>query len=609
MADAIYEAPQRLDERWPVLRLFRTARRAVDFKHLLLGLIGVAAAYVSGLVIDRVWVGAGGGVAVMLDDGRPQSELYAYSELSRAEFALSREALLQRYREAAERAAKLATDENRKLLRDVKALVDEKYTRGRKQILEDESLTPEQRDIRLAALRVAVDQMNLLLAGKPRAWPQIREIQVTAIPLLAAIQYAPAQPTSGETAPPSLNALELFNQAVALQRQKIEAKLLRPQGPFWSLIDYEMSCFAAATRSVLTLNWGYGGGVSDARPSLVGSLFSAGSGLMWISTQRPWFLVVIGLTLTLIFSLCGGTICRSAALQAAREINAELGDTMAFVREKYLEYFLAAVMLDLFFIAIGAVLVLGALGFGLLSAIPGIGGIFLIVAGMLFGLALLGAVGLTMVLLAEVFGWHLLWPTISVEGSDAFDAVQHAAGYAGQGTWRIGLYSLGLLIYGAIAFIMVRIVALLLLKLAHMFAGAGLDLFGAVTSDRTLTWRQFDALWHMPSWSELPLLPTVHGIPFWGQFGHVPLSGTEAIAAWFIAVWVFLVVAAVGAFIVSFYFCGSVEMYLLLRRDIDGVDFEEIYVEGEEEGPSSLDPNDGESGGTSLPVVGDGPPA
>jgi hypothetical protein len=206
-----------------------------------------------------------------------------------------------------------------------------------------------------------------------------------------------------------------------------------------------------------------------------------------------------------------------------------------------------------------------------------------LLTGVLYGLALLAGFGLGLVLLGTVLGFNLLWPTIGAEGSDAFDAVQHALGYVGQRPWYAGFYGFVLLLSGGVCFVMVRLIVLLMFKVTHVISGAGLGLFGVWSSARTETFGKLDAMWHMPAWSELPLLPTAGGVPLWGTFSNAPLSGSETVATFLIACWVFLCVALVGAFLVSFYFSGSTQMYLLLRHHVDAVDLDEIYYEEEEE--------------------------
>jgi hypothetical protein len=238
--------------------------------------------------------------------------------------------------------------------------------------------------------------------------------------------------------------------------------------------------------------------------------------------------------------------------------------------------------------------------------IPGIGGIFTILTGLFYFLALLGGVALVALLLGSLLGFHLMWPTIAVEGSDAFDAVSSSFSYVIQRIWQVAFYGFVLLVYGVVGFVLVRLAAMLLLKLTHEFTGAGLELFGWITSVETSTIGKLDAMWNMPDWQDLSLLPAAGGTPFWGVFANAPLSFGESAATWLMRCWIYLLVGVVAAFGVSFYFCGSTEMYFLLRRSVDATDYEEIFYEEEEEDFDFATPgteNASENQGTALPVV------
>jgi len=203
---------------------------------------------------------------------------------------------------------------------------------------------------------------------------------------------------------------------------------------------------------------------------------------------------------------------------------------------------------------------------------------------------LIGGFVSALILILSVTGFHLMWPTIAVEGSDAFDAIQRAFGYVLQRPWNMAFYSFVLLVYGGLSFVFVRLLATTSLKLSHMFTGAGMNL---ASSAATETVGKLDALWRMPAWQDLPLLPATGDLNFWGAFTNAPLSGAETFTFFFIALFVFLAVGMVGGFVVSFYFCGSTEMYFLLRRDVDAIDYDEIYYEElEDEFEEELDESD-----------------
>jgi hypothetical protein len=163
-----------------------------------------------------------------------------------------------------------------------------------------------------------------------------------------------------------------------------------------------------------------------------------------------------------------------------------------------------------------------------------------------------------------------MYPTIATEGSDAFDAISRSFSYIYSRPWRLGWYLLVSVVYGTICLLFVKFLAFLLLRLAHAAAGLGMNFDGA---SKLATYGKLDAIWGAPAW----------GVSLFGEFGHVPLGGAELIAAILIAVFVFLVIGTVVAFVASFFFSASTVMYLLLRREVDATDLEDVYVEEEEE--------------------------
>ncbi|RMF85156.1 MAG: hypothetical protein D6744_01875 [Planctomycetota bacterium] len=372
------------------------------------------------------------------------------------------------------------------------------------------------------------------------------------------------------------------------------------QGPYITLVEHLERCFAMALHGLVRGQWSLG----DGGPSLLGGVLSAAGGLLWLVHMHPWYALIVGALHLLIFAFFGGAICRAAAILITRRHTPDGAELFSFAREKWIDLMAAPLFLIGLFAVVSVLLLLG----GLVGAIPWVGEILVALA---YGLALLGGVALVFAAVALVFGFHLMWPTIAVEGSDLFDAVQRSAGYVFQRAWSFGFYCLALLAYGGVSLIAVRGLALLLLKFTHTATGLGINFFGALRSSGDEAVRKLDGMWSMPAWADMSLLPSLTpGHAFWGSFDRVAeLSGSEQFAQWLLMCWVFLVVGFVAAFVVSFYFCGCTEMYLVLRKETDGVDYDEMFYEEYDEDEFD-DPTDDQSseptGGAKLPVVGDG---
>jgi hypothetical protein len=269
----------------------------------------------------------------------------------------------------------------------------------------------------------------------------------------------------------------------------------------------------------------------------------------------------------LIWALFGGAICRAAALQATRDERPGMREALSFSRKRLGSFVVAPLMPLVIVFFIGVFLYVG----GLIGAIPGFGSV---VAGLLFPLALLAGFVIAFVLVGYGAGLSLMFPTIAVEGTDAFDAVSRSFSYIYQRPWRTALYALLSLIYGAICLLFVKFFAKLMLAATHVIVGLSMNLGSpslAVPESPDKNLGKLDAMWQAPS--------MVGESSFWGGLGSGDLTSASRFGQFFIHLWVFIVVAFVGAFVISFFFSTSTLIYLLLRRDVDATDLDEVFSE------------------------------
>ncbi|HQU43290.1 MAG: hypothetical protein B7Z73_14395, partial [Planctomycetia bacterium 21-64-5] len=238
-----------------------------------------------------------------------------------------------------------------------------------------------------------------------------------------------------------------------------------------------------------------------------------------------------------VWALFGGAITRRAALQLGREENLGLRGSLRYAAGKWRSYF-AAPLLPLVGILIFScpLLVLGLLmRFDL--------GVLL--AGLVWPLALLTSLIMAMLLLALLFGWPLMWPTISTESTDSFDALSRSWSYVYHRPLHYLFYAAVVTVLGGLGWLFVAYfadwVAYLPAWAASWTAGSERmdDLFGSGTDLGTIG-----------RWGAKLLR-------FWG--GCVRLL-------------------ALG-FVYSYFWTASTAIYLLLRRDDDGTDLDDVYIE------------------------------
>jgi hypothetical protein len=271
-----------------------------------------------------------------------------------------------------------------------------------------------------------------------------------------------------------------------------------------------------------------------------------------------------------------------AALNFARDEGISPKAALDFSLRKYVG-FLTAPLLPIGMIAlVGILLLLG----GVFMAIPFIGEV---IGALALPLGLLGGFIIALVLIGFLAGGSLFYPTIAVEGSDSFDAMSRSYSYIFSKPWKALFYALIAFVYGALCYLFIRIFALLVLKSTRTFISAGTDMFTDRAGTGSVDASKLEAMWSNPTFEHL-----------WRPPSPLGMQNFEAFGAWFITLWVALVIAALVGFVISFFYSASTIIYFLLRRDVDATDLDDVYVEEEE---SEL-----ESTGVTAPA-GPGPAA
>ncbi|MBI5865625.1 MAG: hypothetical protein HZB38_14175 [Planctomycetes bacterium] len=570
----------------PITRLFGTIWRALAFGPLGVGLLFVACTYLIGRLLDWVWVFGGHGVLAAAIASSPSGaahvptagdEIRAYATLDAATF--------DTWREFARAAAVSAEPAPKEDIEAALNLVDERESKGRAAIAAHQQPSAAEKHLKAAALRRMADTVRFALRG-------CAEHPYPGVSASAALERVLA-------ADPAITVGQRGEETQRLGRllERVRADVTRRQqaarGPFASLLHYEMRCMAGAVHGVMNGRWGMQAGGLDHDPALAGSVVTSAKGILWLATQRPFYAALFGVLVLLVGAPLLGTICRLTAITVAREELPEFNPAFAFMRRRYAA--LVGAPLACVGLVLGICLLL-AIG-GIVGAIPYIGPLL---SGLTFFLAIFGGAAAAFFLLLLIVGFPMMWPTIAVEGSDTFDALQRSCAYMFQ---RHGLAALCfslLSLVGGVYLLAARVVAVLVLKLTHDGIGAGMNLLRS--SSETSTIGRLDAMWWMPKWQDLSLLPSLDGPPMWGVIGYAPMSGSEAVGAFLIGLWVFLIVALVAAFAMSYFFAGATETYFILRQAEDNVPAAEICYEeqtdeitGESAGPAAI--------GTPLPIV------
>ncbi len=243
-----------------------------------------------------------------------------------------------------------------------------------------------------------------------------------------------------------------------------------------------------------------------------------------------------GLWSIAIWGFFAGAITRIATVQLGRGERVDLRSALVYSMRQYGWSFVAP-LFPLFGVFLAS-LPLIALGFVMRADFG------MIIAGVAWPLALIGGLIMAILLLGLLAGWPLMWPTISSEEhGDAFEAFSRSFSYVFQRPLQYIFYlSLAALI-GALGWVLVSHVSEAVVELTYYATSWG------ARNDR------------------------VELIPF-GEY-----TGTLGAGVGLIRLFDGFVRVVAMAFNFSYFFCAVTAIYLVLRREVDRTDFDEVFVD------------------------------
>jgi hypothetical protein len=300
-----------------------------------------------------------------------------------------------------------------------------------------------------------------------------------------------------------------------------------------------------------------------------------GAGLRWFVWVAMW-------------SIFGTALCRSAAVEFAREQSTHIWGALRFGATRA-PAVLGGLLLPLVAVAgLGALLALG----GLLGRLPYVGPLVLAVV---WGLQLIVGVLLMVVLLGLVCGWPLMFATVAVEGTDAFDALSRSYNYLYERPLRQLAQVAITLVWGSFATFCVLLLAQWVVQLTLW--GTSWGATREVLNDFA---EQVPALLRADTVAAAVTVPVGDETPVAGAVGALP--------RWVARGWFRLLATLVTGFVYSFFFSSMTVMYFLLRQSVDGNDLDEVYL-GNEPEPDDLLPLVGAAAmGVDLSKVGQASP-
>jgi hypothetical protein len=298
---------------------------------------------------------------------------------------------------------------------------------------------------------------------------------------------------------------------------------------------------------------------------------------------RFYFLLVF-VWAVVVWAVFGGAITRIAAVQVARGEKVGLTEAVRFTLKRLLSY-VAAPLFPLAFVFV--LLVFGFL-FGLFHLIPVFGDV--VVDGLLWPVMLVIGLVMAVALLGLAVGWPLMSPTVSAEGTDSWEAVSRSFSYVFQKPWQYLWYAAVALTYGAAVVFFVGFISSLAVYLSK---------WAMAQNPLVSNYREpsFLFAYAPPSFGWRPLLleGTTNSAgqalvengrvvePALDNYSRDDLRWWNKAGAGLVAFWLGLVFLLVVGFGYSYFWSAATIIYLLMRRNVDAAELDEVYLEEDDQ--------------------------
>jgi hypothetical protein len=316
--------------------------------------------------------------------------------------------------------------------------------------------------------------------------------------------------------------------------------------------------------------------------------FSPRADSAWI---KLYFLLVFVWTVAT-WSLFGGAITRIAVVQVARPGEPiGLSEAVRFTWNRIFSYIAAPLfpLVLVFFLLLFCVL------FSLFHLIPLFGDIF--VDGLLWFVMLLVGLVMALSLVGLAVGWPLMAPTISAEGTDSWEALSRSFSYVFQRPWHYLWYAAVTLAYGAVVIFFVGLMGSMTVYLSKWSVSSTTWLksrepsYLFVYAPESFGWRTLllDNATVEPAGDSTEKREPQHVV----QDGRINraayndytqnLNWWNKFGAGLVAFWLGLLFLLILGFGYSFFFSTTSIIYLLMRRNLDAAEIDEVYLEEEDQ--------------------------
>lgn len=339
-----------------------------------------------------------------------------------------------------------------------------------------------------------------------------------------------------------------------------EQSMNYPQGVYLTAQRFKLDALNRLVAAASQLNFGLGVLLEPTQAhdgaTVVGAMRDITVTLPgWLWQYHRGFFISYGAIGLLLWAFLGGAMSRMAAMHATRDERIPVRQALGFAKSKW-GWFVLTPLTPVILAAVVAVvpIVMGLVFFNL----PGLD----ILGGSLFFIPLVCGMIITFLLLLLTASSPMLYPAIAVEGTDAFDAISRTFGYVLGRPWRWFFYNLAALVYGAIVYLIVGVIIYLVIFVTQKCVGL---LVFTETADGV---NRFAAILPPPRVGQLPEAAQ------WSQLGALGKA-----AAGLVWLWVNLTALLLAAFAVGFFVSVNTRIYLLLRRNTDDTEFDDVFID------------------------------
>jgi hypothetical protein len=331
-------------------------------------------------------------------------------------------------------------------------------------------------------------------------------------------------------------------------RERYEGRM-PGQGVFSTLWSFITERFNAANKQLFDL--GRSNFFSNIGHVFV-NLWLCLQAVVWAMRFHPYYSLFFFSFSFAVLCFAGGAICRCAALEYAQNEKPGFFEAIEFASEKY-SSLVSAPLLPAVLMLAPAAMVIGA---GLLGTIPWLGEVLI---GVLFGLLVLFGLVVTGLALGTTAGGLLLFPAVAYEGTTGRDAIGRAISYVlSKPLWML-FYIFVAGVFGTFFYLLIRLVVFLVLKVVYGLLAEGMQLSSGGLA-------KLDRLWSGPM-----LFSLMGGTPG-------AESGSESVGAFFIYLFFLFIIGLLAAYVLSYVFCASTVVYALMRKKVDKVEAEKVYI-------------------------------